>query len=59
VLYVANAEDPEEARRQIAECYERFLVGLGITDAPRGRNEESRHLPHEMPHEMPHERKGT
>ena len=59
VLYVANAEDPEEARRQIAECYERFLVGLGITDAPRGRNEESHHLPHEMPHEMPHERKGT
>jgi AcrR family transcriptional regulator len=33
-MYVAQAEDPEHARRQITECYERFLVGLGITDAP-------------------------
>jgi AcrR family transcriptional regulator len=38
VLYVANAADPEAARREIAECYERFLVGLGITDAPHDRH---------------------
>jgi AcrR family transcriptional regulator len=36
-MYVAHAEDPEEARRQITQCYERFLVGLGITDAPLER----------------------
>jgi AcrR family transcriptional regulator len=33
-MYVAQAEDPGQARRQITECYERFLVGLGITDGP-------------------------
>ncbi len=33
-MYVAHAEDPQEARRQITECYERFLVGLGVTDSP-------------------------
>jgi hypothetical protein len=33
-MYVAHAEDREEARRQITACYERFLSGLGITDAP-------------------------
>jgi AcrR family transcriptional regulator len=33
-MYVAHAEDREEARRQITACYERFLSGLGITDTP-------------------------
>ena len=33
-MYVAHADDPEEARREITECYERFLSGLGLTDAP-------------------------
>ena len=33
-MYVAHAEDREEARREITQCYERFLSGLGITDAP-------------------------
>jgi AcrR family transcriptional regulator len=33
-MYVAHAEDPGEARRQISECYERLLSGLGVTDAP-------------------------
>jgi AcrR family transcriptional regulator len=33
-MYVAHAEDREEARREITRCYERFLSGLGITDAP-------------------------
>jgi len=33
-MYVAHAEDRQEARRQITQCYERFLSGLGITDAP-------------------------
>jgi len=33
-MYVAHAEDREEARRQVTLCYERFLTGLGITDAP-------------------------
>jgi AcrR family transcriptional regulator len=33
-MYVAHAEDREEARTQITACYERFLSGLGITDAP-------------------------
>ena len=32
-MYVAHAEDPEEARRQISECYERLLAGLVTTDA--------------------------
>ena len=33
-MYVAHADDPEEARRQISECYERLLSGLGVTDPP-------------------------
>jgi hypothetical protein len=33
-MYVAHAEDREGARREITACYERFLSGLGITDAP-------------------------
>ena len=33
-MYVAHAEDRQEARRQVAACYERFLSGLGVTDAP-------------------------
>jgi hypothetical protein len=33
-MYVAHADDPAEARRQISECYERLLSGLGVTDAP-------------------------
>ena len=32
-MYVAHAEDPEEARRQINECYERLLAGLVVPDA--------------------------
>jgi AcrR family transcriptional regulator len=32
-MYVAHAEDRQEARRQVTACYERFLSGLGITDA--------------------------
>jgi AcrR family transcriptional regulator len=32
-MYVAHAEDRQEARRQVTQCYERFLSGLGITDA--------------------------
>lgn len=31
-MYVAHAEDPEDARRQISECYERLLAGLVVTD---------------------------
>jgi AcrR family transcriptional regulator len=33
-MYVAHAADREEARREITQCYERFLSGLGITDTP-------------------------
>jgi AcrR family transcriptional regulator len=33
-MYVAHAEDREEAKRQVSRCYERFLSGLGINDAP-------------------------
>jgi AcrR family transcriptional regulator len=35
-LYVAHADDPELARREVAECNERFLSGLGVhpTDRP-------------------------
>ncbi len=29
-LYVAHADDPEAARREVAECNERFLSGLGV-----------------------------
>jgi AcrR family transcriptional regulator len=29
-MYVAHAADPQEARRQVAQCYERFLVGFGV-----------------------------
>jgi len=32
-LYVAHADDPEAARREVAECNERFLSGLGIHPA--------------------------
>ncbi len=35
-LYVAHADDPEEARREISECNERFLSALGVV-AARGR----------------------
>ncbi len=53
-LYVAHADDPEEARREITECYERFLSALGVAGgpgpAPRprghnadGHNAETRH----------------
>jgi AcrR family transcriptional regulator len=33
-MYVAHADDPEEARRQISRCYEGLLAGLVVTDAP-------------------------
>ncbi len=29
-MYVAQAEDPAEARREIGECYGRLLSGLGV-----------------------------
>jgi AcrR family transcriptional regulator len=29
-LYVAHADDPEVAQREVAECNERFLSGLGV-----------------------------
>jgi len=32
-MYVAHAEDPVTARREIARCYERFLAGLGVRGA--------------------------
>ncbi len=32
-MYVAHAEDPEDARRQISACYERLLAGLVVGDA--------------------------
>ncbi len=34
-MYVAQAEDPVAARREIGECYGRLLAGLGV-DPPRG-----------------------
>jgi AcrR family transcriptional regulator len=40
-MYVAHAEDPEQARREITECYERLLVGLeavGSYDRPAARD---------------------
>ena len=33
-MYVAHADDPGEARREITQCYERFLGGLGVSDVP-------------------------
>jgi AcrR family transcriptional regulator len=30
-MYVAQAADPVTARREISECYERLLSGLGVT----------------------------
>ena len=33
-MYVTYAEDPVAARREISECYERFLSGLGVHGAP-------------------------
>ena len=33
-MYVAHADDPEEARRQITQCYERLVAGLAVTDSP-------------------------
>ncbi len=33
-MYVAHADDPEAARRQITRCYEQFLSGLGVGDRP-------------------------
>jgi len=38
-MYVAHADDPEVARRQITECYERLLVGLSADDGPTGITE--------------------
>jgi len=36
-LYVAHAEDPEAARREVGECNERFLSGLGVHPPPPAR----------------------
>jgi AcrR family transcriptional regulator len=33
-MYVAHADDPEAARREITRCYETFLTGLGPVDVP-------------------------
>jgi AcrR family transcriptional regulator len=33
-MYVAHADDPEAARREITRCYEKFLAGLGPVDVP-------------------------
>jgi hypothetical protein len=33
-MYVAHADDPETARREITRCYEQFLAGLGVGDVP-------------------------
>jgi AcrR family transcriptional regulator len=33
-MYVAHADDPIEARREITRCYERFLTGLGVALVP-------------------------
>jgi len=33
-MYVAHADDPEKARREISQCYERLLSGLGVTTTP-------------------------
>jgi hypothetical protein len=34
-MYVAHADDPAVARREIGRCNERFLAGLGVdADAP-------------------------
>jgi AcrR family transcriptional regulator len=33
-MYVAHADDPETARRQVTECYERLLAGLAASDGP-------------------------
>jgi AcrR family transcriptional regulator len=33
-MYVAHAADREVARREVTQCYERLLSGLGIMDAP-------------------------
>ena len=35
-MYVAHADDPVAARREIARCNERFLSGLGLRTAPAG-----------------------
>jgi hypothetical protein len=32
-MYVAQAEDPAAARREIGECYGRLLSGLGVDPA--------------------------
>jgi hypothetical protein len=37
-MYVAQAEDPIEARREIGECYERLLDGLGVRTAASDSN---------------------
>jgi len=31
-MYVAHADDPAAARRQVSECNDRFLSGLGVRD---------------------------
>jgi AcrR family transcriptional regulator len=33
-MYVTYAEDPVAARREISQCYERFLSGLGVHEPP-------------------------
>jgi AcrR family transcriptional regulator len=42
-MYVAHADDPVEARREITRCYERLLAGLGVGEArPVGATDEPR-----------------
>ncbi|HEX3461573.1 MAG TPA: TetR/AcrR family transcriptional regulator [Acidimicrobiales bacterium] len=42
-MYVAHAEDPVEARRQISECSDRLLSGLGPDVAPTASTNASTH----------------
>jgi AcrR family transcriptional regulator len=41
-LYVAHADDPEVARREVAECNERFLSGLGVHPTDRAQPPSAR-----------------
>jgi AcrR family transcriptional regulator len=40
-LYVARADDPEAARREITACNERFLAGLGVRPGDSGDSGEA------------------
>jgi AcrR family transcriptional regulator len=42
-MYVAHADDPAAARRQVSECNDRFLSGLGVRDDPVAPSLRSMH----------------